>query len=176
MAYDVEWRGPERTALISVRSDPEGRPAVERALGTTMPAPGGRVAGNGSVTVFGLGPDEWLVRTRNEEEAVWLARLEEATAERLAAVVLVSDAWRVFTLTGDGSLDVLAQATGVDVHPSVFPTGRAVRAGFARIGALVHRTGDRPSFDVYVDATLARYAGQWLEAAKGADHSSVGVD
>ena len=82
-------------------------------------------------------------------------------------MVLVSDAWRVFTVTGPDALDVLAQATGVDVHPSVFPTGRAVRAGFARISALIHRVDDRPSFDVYVDASLARYAGLWLESAVG---------
>ena len=169
MAYDVEWRDPERAALISVRGGPEGQAAAERVLGLAMPSSAERVAGNGAVTVFGLGPDEWLVRIPSDEEAVWLARLEEATAGRFAAVVLVSDAWRVFTLTGPGSLDVLAQATGVDMHPSVFPTGRAVRAAFARMGALVHRTGNRPSFDVYVDATLARYAAQWLEAARGGD-------
>ena len=168
MGYRVELGGPERVALINLRTDPEGLPAVEQALGVALPAPGGIVAENEFITVFGLGPDEWLVRTRNEEEAVWLARLEAVATGSFAAVVLVSDAWRVFTLTGPGSLDVLSQATGIDLHPSAFPTGHAVRAAFARIGALIHRLDDQPSFDVYVDATLARYAGQWLEAAGGA--------
>jgi len=150
-------------------------PAVERALGAALPRPAGLVSGNGSVTVFGLGPDEWLIRTAPEEEEGWLARLEAAAAGSFSAVVLVSDAWCVFTVAGPDTLGVLAQATGVDLHPAAFPTGRAVRAGFARITALIHRLDDRPAFDVYVDASLARYAERWLESAigGGADGSDL---
>ena len=167
MGYRVELAGPERPALISVRTGAEGLPAVERVLGVRAPRPAGLASGNGSVTVFGLGPDEWLVRTRAEEEEQWVARLEEATADSFSAVVLVSDAYRVFTVAGPDSLDVLAQATGVDVHPSAFPTGRAVRAAFAKISALIHRRDDRPSFDIYLDAAVVQYAGRWIASAIG---------
>ena len=165
MGYRVDIRGPGRPALISLRVGAARMPAMERALGVGLPGPAGPVSGNGTVTVFGLGPDEWLVRVSPDDEEAWLAALEEAAAGSFSAVVLVSDAWRVFTLAGSESLDVLAQATGVDVHPSVFPAGRAVRAAFARITALIHRFDDRPSFDVYVDASLARYAARWLGSA-----------
>ena len=157
----------ERPALVSIRTGAEGVSAVERVLGAALPRTAGPASGNGSVTVFGLGPDEWLIRVPQDEEEGWFARLDEASAGSFSAVVLVSDAWRVFTVTGPDVLDVLAQTTGVDVHPSVFPTGYAVRAGFARITALIHRLDDRPSFDVYVDASLARYAGRWLESVIG---------
>ena len=165
MGYRVEVSVPERPALLSLRTDAEGASEVERVLGAALPRPAGLASRIGSVTVFGLGPDEWLIRTAPDEEEGRLARLQEATAGSLSAVVLVSDAWRVFTVTGPDTLEVLAQATGVDVHPAGFPTGRAVRAAFARISALIHRIDDRPSFDVYVDASLARYTGRWLESA-----------
>ena len=171
MGYQVRIGGPERPALISLRVGAEGLPAMERVLGVTMPRPDGLVARSGSVVVFGPGPDEWLIRTAPNEEDHWLARLEEAVAGSFSAVVLVSDAWRVFTVTGPDTLDVLAQATGVDIHPSVFPAGRAVRAGFAAITALLHRRDDRPSFDIYVDASLARYAARWIESAIGGGRS-----
>lgn len=167
MGYRVEVCGPVRPALVSLRVGAQGSPAVEAALGVALPRPAGLASGNGAVTVFGLGPDEWLVRVPPDEEAHWLVRLEAAAAGSFAAVVLVSDAWSVFTVTGPDTLDVLAQSTGVDVHPSAFPAGRAVRAGFAGISALIHRLDDRPSFDVYVDSSLARYAGRWLESAIG---------
>lgn len=167
MGYRVEVGGPARPALVSLRVGAQGSSAVEAALGVALPRPAGLASGNGTVTVFGLGPDEWLVRVPPDEEAHWLARLEAAAAGSFAAVVLVSDAWSVFTVAGPDALDVLAQSTGVDVHPSAFPDGRAVRAGFARISALIHRLDDRPSFDVYVDSSLARYAGRWLESAIG---------
>ena len=168
MGYQAVVSGPERPALISVRTDAAGLPAVERALGVTAPRPAGLVSSRGSVTVFGLGPDEWLIRTGPHEEEDWFAKLVEATAATFSAVVLVSDAWRVFTIAGPETLEVLAQSTGVDVHPSVFPTGRALRTAFAGTSALIHRIDDRPAFDVYVDAALARYAGRWIESAIGA--------
>lgn len=167
MGYRVEVAGPVRPALVSLRVGAEGSPAVEAVLGVALPRPAGLATRNGSVTVFGLGPDEWLVRVPPDEERHWLARLEAAAAGSFAAAVLVSDAWSVFTVTGPDTLDVLAQSTGVDLHPSVYPDGRAVRAGFAGISALMHRIDDRPSFDVYVDSSLARYAGRWLESAIG---------
>ena len=167
MGYRVEVAGPVRPALVSLRVGAEGLPAVESALGAALPRPAALATGNGTVTVFGLGPDEWLVRVPPDGEEHWLARLEAAAAGSFAAAVLVSDAWSVFTVTGPDTLDVLAQSTGVDVHPSAFPDGRAVRAGFARISALIHRLDDRPSFDVYVDASLSLYTGRWLESAIG---------
>ena len=168
MGYQAQMNDPERPALISLRTDAQGVPAVERALGVTLArTAAGPVTGNGSLTVFILGPDEWLIRTTTDDEEDWLAILEAAATASFGAAVLVSDAYRVFTIAGPGTLDVLAQATGVDIHPSVFPTGRAVRAAFAGTAALLHRFDDRPAFDVYVDATLARYAGRWIEAAIG---------
>ena len=167
MGYRAEMGDPVRPALIGLRIGAEGLPAVERALGVAAPRPCGLAAVNGSVAMFALGPDEWLIRTGPDEEEPWLERLEEATAASFSAVVLVSDAWRVFTVTGPETLDVLAQATGVDLHPSAFPTGRVVRAAFARVAAVIHRFDDRPSFDVYVDASVARYAQRWMESAIG---------
>ena len=127
MGYQAEMSGPVRPALISLRIGADGLPAVERALGVAAPRPSGLAAVNGSVAVFALGPDEWLIRTGPDEEEQWLAKLEEAAAASFSAVVLVSDAWRAFTVTGPETLDVLAQATGVD-RPSVRVSHRPRRA------------------------------------------------
>ena len=168
MGYRIEVSGPERPALISVRTGGEGLPAVEQALGVTVPRTATEpVSASDSLSVFRVGPDEWLVRTDMDEEGDRFAMLQAALARSSGAAVLVSDAYRVFTIAGPETLDVLAQATGVDIHPSVFPTGRAVRAAFARTDALLHRVDDRPAFDIYVDATLARYAARWIDAAAG---------
>ena len=168
MGYRVEVTGPERPALISIRTEGDGLAAVELALGVTVPRTAAEsVSGNDTLTVFRVGPDEWLVRTGLDEEGDRLAALQAALARSSGAAILVSDACRMFTIAGSETLDVLAQATGVDIHPSVFPTGRAVRAAFARTDALLHRIDDRPAFDIYVDATLARYAARWIEAAIG---------
>ena len=167
MGYRIRVSGPGSASLVNLRATAPGAAAFASALGLALPRPSGPAATDGSIVVFGLGPDEWLVRTPAGEEEPWLLRLEAAAAHAFASAVLVSDAYRVFSLRGPDTLDVLAQATGVDLHPSAFPTGRATRAAFARISAIFHRTGDRPSFDLYVDRALARYAERWIEAASG---------
>ena len=167
MAYRISVSGPRSASLLDLRATAPGAAAFASALGLALPRPSGLAATDGSIFVFGLGPDEWLVRTPAREEEQWLARLEAAASGAFASVVLVSDAYRVFSLRGPDTPDVLAQATGVDLHPSAFPTGRATRAAFARISAIFHRTGDRPSFDLYVDRALARYAERWIRAASG---------
>ena len=90
MGYQAEMSDPVRPALISLRIGADGLPAVERALGVAAPRSSGLAAVNGSVAVFALGPDEWLIRTGPDEEEQWLAKLEAAAAASFSAVVLVS--------------------------------------------------------------------------------------
>ena len=167
MSYRITLSTPERPALINLRARGEGRDALAVALGLDLPAPSGVAAVRDSLLVIGLGPDEWLLRVHPTDEDEWLARLEEALSSTLASAVLVSDAYRVFRVAGPDCLDVLTQATGVDLDPGAFPAGRATRAAFAKVSALLHRTDERPAFDLYVDASLAAYVAKWLEAASG---------
>ena len=173
MSYRITLSGPERASLINLRARAAGRAAIESALGLGLPAPSGLAAGDASVLVFGLGPDEWLLRTPLPEEDMWLTRLEEALSSFLASAVLVSDAYRVFRVAGPDCLDVLAQATGVDLDPRGFRTGRATRAAFAKVSAILHRVDDQPSFDLYVDSSLSAYVSRWLETASGRTATST---
>lgn len=167
MSYRVTLDDPARVALINLRARAAGRAALESALGFALPAPGGLAAGDASRLLFGLGPDEWLLKIPLTQEDEWLTRLEEALAPCFASVLLVSDAYRVLRISGPETIDVLAQATGVDLDPRAFPTRRATRAAFAKVSAILHRVDDRPTFEIYVDSALARYAFRWLEAASG---------
>ena len=167
MPYRVTLHGPERASLINLRARAEARAAIESELGFALPAPSGPAAGDAGTLAFALGPDEWLLRTPPAEEDEWLRRLEAALAGRLASAVLVSDAYSVLEIAGPDSLEVLAQATGVDLDPETFPTGRVTRTAFAKASAILHRVDERPAFHVYVDSSLADYASRWLEVSSG---------
>ena len=174
MSYRIALDTPERVSLINLRARASGRAAIESVLGFALPAPSGLAAGGARVLAFGLGPDEWLLKTPLEEEDEWLCRLEDALAASFASAVLVSDAYRVLRIAGPDTLDVLAQATGVDLDPEAFPTGRATRAAFAKTSAILHRVDDRPAFDLYVDSALAAWVAKWLEAASGSAAAASG--
>ena len=167
MPYRVTLHDPTRASLINLRARAEGRAALESELGFALPAPSGPATGTGGTLAFALGPDEWLLSTPAREEDERLHRLEAALAGHLASVVLVSDAYGVLRVAGPDTLDVLVQATGVDLDPETFPTGRVTRTAFAKTSAILHRVDDRPAFDIYVDSALADYAAKWLEASSG---------
>ena len=171
MPYRVTLHGPERASLINLRARAQARAAIESELGFALPTPSGPSTGNGDTLTFALGPDEWLLRTPLPDEDEWLRRLEAALAGRPASAVLVSDAYGVLQVAGPDSLQVLAQATGVNLDPETFPTGYATRAAFAKVSAILHRVDDRPAFDIYVDSSLAVYAATWLEASSGGGSS-----
>ena len=84
MGYRVEVGGPVRPALVSVRIGAEGSPAVEEALGLVLPRPAELASANGSVTVFGLGPDEWLVRTGGFHSVCFLGMEFRTDTRRMA--------------------------------------------------------------------------------------------
>ena len=172
MSYRVTLCAPERPSLINLRARGEGRSALEAALDLELPAPSGIAAARDSILVFGLGPDEWLLRTPPRDEDEWLAHLEKALSSFPAGAVLVSDAYRVLQVVGPDTLDVLAQATGVDLDPGTFPTGRATRAGLAKVSAILHRVDEQPAFDLYVDSVVAAYVAQWLSVASASASSS----
>ena len=172
MSYRVTLSAPERASLINLRARREGRVALAAALGLGLPAPSGIAAVRDSIRVFGLGPDEWLLRTALQDEDEWLTRLEDALSSFPAGAVLVSDAYRVLQVVGPDTLDVLAQATGVDLDPGTFPTGRATQAGLAKVSAILHRVDEQPAFDLYVDSVVAVYVAQWLSAASGSASTS----
>ena len=167
MSYRVTRGEPTPVSLINLRARGRGRAALESALGLALPPPSGVATGDGALLVFGLGPDEWLLKTAPSEEEAWLSRLEDAAASAPASALLVSDAYRVLRIAGPETIDVLAQATGVDLDPARFPAGRATRAAFAGTSALLHRLDAGPAFDLYVDSALAAYVARWLEAASG---------
>ena len=167
MSYRVILSAPERPSLINLRARGEARVALEAILGLELPAPSGTAAGRDAILVLGFGPDEWLLKTPPGDEDQWIGHLDAALSDFFASAVLVSDAYRVIQITGPECLDVLAQATGVDLDPGAFPTGRATRTAFAKASATLHRVDERPTFDLYVDASLATYVAKWLEAASG---------
>jgi len=173
MPYRVTVHGPERASLINLRARAQARAAIESELGIALPAPSGPATGNGGAFTFALGPDEWLLRTPLPDEDEWLRRLAAALAGRPASAVLVSDAYGVLQVAGPDTLDVLVQATGVDLDPETFPTGCVTRTAFAKVSAILHRIDDRPAFDIYVDSSLADYAAKWLEASSGGAASHV---
>ena len=148
---------------IAVRARPgsAAHEAIAAATGVGLPARAGEVAGSPDGTaVLWLGPDEFLVIAPPGTDSL-TAELEEALADAPGQVVKVSAARAVIELTGPAARDVLEGGVPADLHPRVFPAGRAVttQLGAVRI-ILWHTHPDRHL--VLVGTSFAGHVARWL--------------
>jgi sarcosine oxidase subunit gamma len=141
--------------------------ALGAALGFALPLEPNRASGAGEICALWLGPDEWLITTPPGGEADMMARLTEAVRGRHGAVTEVSDGRTVICLSGARAREVLAKGCGLDLHPRLFGPGRCAQSALARAAVIVHQIDERPSYELYVDASFAAYLWAWLEDAAG---------
>lgn len=162
-------RPPE--GLLSLRGEGDDKAflrAVEGVLGFGLPTKPNSTAGSAAATAFWLGPSEWLLATSG-----LVTGLEAALGEALAgihhALNDVTDGRAVLRLAGPRARELLAKATSLDLHESVFRPGDCAQTTLARTGMLLHQLAEDPdagpSYEIYVQRSFADYAWRWLEAA-----------
>ncbi|MEE8245459.1 MAG: sarcosine oxidase subunit gamma family protein, partial [Pseudomonadales bacterium] len=152
---------------IGLRGDPtpEFLSAVESAIGVSPPVEPGFVAVSGSHKVLWLGPTEWLVGMPLDEHSDTTVTLDTKLRGQHVAIVDLSDAMTLLTISGPDARLLLAKGCGLDLHPRVFGRDRCARSSLAKLGVLIHQTDELPSYDLYVDRGYADYAVRWLEQA-----------
>jgi sarcosine oxidase, subunit gamma len=141
--------------------------AVESAIALAPPREPNRVAENSESRILWLGPDEWLVVTPEDKSEVYWKKLLELLDGQHSAVVDVSEARAVIGISGPKARETLAHGCSLDLHTRVFRTGQCAQTLLARIPIVLHQRDNVPSYDIYVQRSLAEYLWNWLEDAAG---------
>jgi len=139
------------------------RDAVKKALGHAPPETPNTVAEAGTLRILWLGPDEWLVTTPPGEETATHAALTNALASLHAAVTDVTEGRAVIGLSGVHARDLLAKGCPLDLHPWVFKPGDCAQSLYAKALILLHQIDDTPSYDIFIERSMADYLWAWLE-------------
>ena len=100
-----------------------------------------------------IGEDHWLLLAPSEMEFQLLERLDPQNSSLDCRIVHVSDAYTLFTVTGQQADDILAIASPLDTRRKNFPDDGAAYTEFFGIRGLVLR---RP--DGYLAAVERSYA------------------
>src|SRR5262249_10884522 len=77
----------------------------------------------------------------------------------------VSSALARFRVGGPDARAILAQGTGLDLHPDRFGPERCARTRFAEIPLLIRCVDQGTSFECIVQASLTDYLSRWLAEA-----------
>ena len=106
--------------------------AWKKLSGVSLPGAGQFVSGKdglSNVTIFDGGAGQWFVTGANT-----------SALDSLSGVAAVTDqtgGWLCLRLEGSKTLTVLEKLCGIDLHPSVFPSGSCARTPFEGMAALI---------------------------------------
>lgn len=163
--------------LRGLTSEPRFMAAVKDVLGVGLPTAARSVAASGSITVWWLSIDQWLVFCPRAEAVELHARLVKALDGIHSLAVNVSDMRAIFRLEGDNARVVLNKGTSVDFTDGSMPAGTVRRLRYAEIAAATHVVSDNPTvIDMVMFRSYAEYTWSYLlkTAAKPAEAKLFG--
>ncbi len=118
---------------------------------------------NEKITALWLSQKEWLIvvnpSTNNEE----VESLQKEISNTHSLAIDVSDRWTTINISGNKVIDVLSKGTFVDLDNSVFGAGECVQTTLWTTNVIIYKIDSKPSFDLFVDSTMAAFLWQWLE-------------
>ncbi len=119
------------------RGDPHFAGAVSGVLGDGLPIVANTLTEVNGVTMYWLGPDEWLIVTPDESREAHRARLAPGARGQHAAFTDVSGGQTALHLHGRHVRDVLAKGCPIDLHPRVFGIGQCAQSHLGKAPVLI---------------------------------------
>lgn len=130
--------------------------AVRQAIGAQVPTRPNTVTQGAGCDVLWLGPDEWLVRSRQPQAAQLEKKLAAALAGQHASAVDVGSGYTVLQVQGTHVRDVISRGCPLDLHPKAFAPGRCAQSHYFKASiVLIPVAGD--AFEIVVRRSFADY-------------------
>jgi sarcosine oxidase subunit gamma len=146
-------------------ADPRFTGAVGAVMGDALPIVANTLTELNGVTMYWLGPDEWLIVTPDESRRRIEHELRRALASQHFALTDVSGGQTALHLHGSYVRDVLAKGCPIDFHPRVFGIGQCAQSHLGKAPVLIGQIEEQPYFGLIVRRSFAEYVWTWLEAA-----------
>lgn len=146
-------------------ADPRFTGAVGGVMGDALPIVANTLTELNGVTMYWLGPDEWLIVTPDESRRRIEQDLRRALASQHFALTDVSGGQTALHLHGTHVRDVLAKGCPIDFHPRVFGIGQCAQSHLGKAPVLIGQIEEQPYFELIVRRSFAEYVWTWLEAA-----------
>ncbi len=142
--------------------------ALEKAISITPPVIPNTKVSNDNVTVYWMGPDEWLLVCDIDQVSTISEKIRQHLGTLHHAVTDVSDYYTVLQLSGPQSEALINRGCPQDLHPSVFPAGSITQTRFGHASILLDRQADETTWHIQVRWTYAEYLWDYLVSAMDA--------
>ncbi len=128
--------------------------ALQQYLDLALPSTPNATTGDEARWACWFGPGQWLVgwdRSRAQSK-----RCPDLSVPDGALVVDVSDAYRVWRLSGPAAANWLAQGCPLDLDSPALVAGRCARSQFDQFPLFLHRRSEQ-TFDLYMLRSYAEH-------------------
>ena len=139
---------------------------ISNKLNITLPTSPNTTTNNDKITALWLSQKEWLIVVNPSIDTEEVKSLQNEIRDTHALAMDVSDRWTTISVSGNKAIDVLSKGASIDLDNTVFGVGACAQTTLWTVNVIMYRIDEKPTFDLFVDSTLAIFLWQWL------DHSS----
>ena len=165
MAYEVNIRANISHALFDLKGEKQALMNWLPEIADSFPRRANSFSVLGRKMLYWIGPAHWILRGPLSEEADLHEMLRTEAAPVNISLVLVSDALRFFEISGPDTLQLVAIASPLDTHPTVFPVNSATYTEAFGLKALISHTDS--GYEIAVDRSFATMTEDYLMRAVG---------
>ena len=138
---------------------------VESVTGMQPPTDANTFVKQGERVLCWTGPDEWLLIAEQGVGDALVTDLRKALIGQFHAVTEVTGGNAVLEVGGPLARELLAKASTLDFHPSVFKVGDCAQSTFAHAGMMIYQLDDLPTYRLVVRRSFSDYIGAFIHDA-----------
>ena len=135
---------------------------ISNKLNISLPTSPNTTANNEKITALWLSKKEWLI-VNPSIDTEEVRSLQNHISDIHALALDVSDRWTTINVSGKKAIDVLSKGTTIDLDNSVFGSGACAQTTLWTVNVIIYQIDEKPTFDIFVDSTMAKFLWQWLE-------------
>ena len=136
---------------------------ISNKFNIILPTIANTTSTNDKITALWLSQKEWLIVMNSLVDNEEVKSLQNELSDIHALAIDVSDRWTTINLSGNKAIDVLSKGTSIDLDNSVFGTGACAQTTLWSVNVIIYKIDEKPTFDLFVDSTMAKFLWQWLE-------------
>ena len=163
MSYDVRIERSGIRAIIDLQGEPGRIAKWARDALPEFPQRPNTASCRGDICLFWIAPERWLLHAALEREADLLAIAPPQSAPVDVSAVLVSDTLTFFRIEGRDAQQIVAIASPLDTHASVFDGNAVSYTEAFGLKALLRRIPG--GFEIAVESSFADLLGDYLARA-----------
>ena len=136
---------------------------ISNKLNISLPTSPNTTAYNDKITALWLSQKEWLIVVNPSTDTEEVTSLQNHISDIHALALNVSDRWTTINVSGKKAIEVLSKGTAIDLDNSVFSSGACAQTALWTVNVIIYQIDEKPTFDIFVDSTMAKFLWQWLE-------------